>query len=679
MTEHITTVAGRRRRHPALDRWRTRRASARDVRRRLADRRHASSARSPAADAAEADAAVAAARAGVPGLGRARRRPSAPALLHAHRRRRREAASRSSPIVETADNGALLRSHRRGVMPRVAHNFRFFADWLRRAGPRDFDTRGHRNHVSWDPAGPVRADHAVERAADAGHLEGRARRSRPGNTVVLKPAEWSPLTASLLADIAAEAGLPAGVLNVVQGFGAEVGAALVAHPDVRRISFTGSVPTARHIAAAAAANLTPSQLRAGRQVAAARLRRRRPRPGRGPTPSSSTTTPARCASPAPGCSSRRRSPRSSPRRFLDQGARAAPGRPARRGHRRRPAASTPTTSSGSTASSGARSTPGATALLGGGPNTDLGGLYYRPDPAHRRRARTARSCSEEVFGPVLTLQTFDTEDEAVALANDTHFGLAAMLVTGDRGARRAGQRRGWSPARSGSTASSCATCAHRSAAPGSPASAARAAPGASTSTATSRTPSTRAERDGRTMGEVVGAGLLAHVPTIMLPEDDPPRAQRAARRSPWSPACERLRREVFERLDYDTVVVLDSHWATTVEFVVTAQPRRAGLYTSEELPRGMCRMPYDFPGDPELAHAIAGVRRQARHLDHRDRRPVPADPLRHRQPVEVPRRGAGQALGLASACCQTADTEDLLRLGRALARRHRRPRTARCC
>ena len=60
--------------------------------------------------------------------------------------------------METADNGALLRSHRRGVMPRVAHNFRFFADFLLDGlGHPDFDTRSHRNHVSWDPAGVARS------------------------------------------------------------------------------------------------------------------------------------------------------------------------------------------------------------------------------------------------------------------------------------------------------------------------------------------------------------------------------------------------------------------------------------------------------------------------------------------------------------------------------------------
>lgn len=61
---------------------------------------------------------------------------------------------------------------------------------------------------------------------------------------------------------------------------------------------------------------------------------------------------------------------------------------------------------------------------------------------------------------------------------------------------------------------------------------------------------------------------------------------------------------MFETVDYDTVVVLDSHWFTTVEFVVTAQDRRAGLFTAEELPRSMCRIPYDWRGDPELAFAM---------------------------------------------------------------------------
>jgi aromatic ring-opening dioxygenase catalytic subunit (LigB family) len=106
------------------------------------------------------------------------------------------------------------------------------------------------------------------------------------------------------------------------------------------------------------------------------------------------------------------------------------------------------------------------------------------------------------------------------------------------------------------------------------------------------------------MGEVVGAALIAHVPTIVLPEKIR-RELNHGEDSTLPAALEQLRKEVFETLDYDTVVVLDSHWATTVEFVVTAQERRQGLFTSEELPRGMSQRPYDFPGDPELAHLIA--------------------------------------------------------------------------
>ena len=72
------------------------------------------------------------------------------------------------------------------------------------------------------------------------------------------------------------------------------------------------------------------------------------------------------------------------------------------------------------------------------------------------------------------------------------------------------------------------------------------------------------------MGEVAGAGLLAHVPTIMLPYAERLELNEGKEIS-LVPGLERLRAEVFEVLDYDTVVVLDSHWHTTVEFVVAAQ------------------------------------------------------------------------------------------------------------
>jgi aromatic ring-opening dioxygenase catalytic subunit (LigB family) len=105
------------------------------------------------------------------------------------------------------------------------------------------------------------------------------------------------------------------------------------------------------------------------------------------------------------------------------------------------------------------------------------------------------------------------------------------------------------------------------------------------------------------MGEVVGAGLVAHVPTIMLPEETRRELNRGEDFS-LVRGLEDLRSDVFEQVDHDTVVVLDSHWFTTVEFVVTAQDRRAGLFTSEELPRGMMRIPFDWLGDPELAGAM---------------------------------------------------------------------------
>ena len=112
-------------------------------------------------------------------------------------------------------------------------------------------------------------------------------------------------------------------------------------------------------------------------------------------------------------------------------------------------------------------------------------------------------------------------------------------------------------------------------------------------------------------------------------------------------------------------MVLDSHWFTTVEFVVTAQDRRAGLFTAEELPRGMCRIPYDWRGDPELAHAMAGAGG-----DHSTWVTAIDDQY---LPIYYATLNLWKFLGegldkrwISVSVAQTGETEDFLRAGRAL-------------
>ncbi|MET9145761.1 aldehyde dehydrogenase [Streptomyces sp. NPDC004042] len=372
--------------------------------------------------AMEAAAAVAAAKAAFPAWATTPRAERA-RLLHAIadgvERRLEELA-----LVETTDNGALLRSHRRGVMPRVAHNFRFFADWLLELDHEDFTTRGHTNHVTWDPAGPcvlitpwnaplMLATWKVAPALAA------------GDTVVLKPAEWSPLTASLLADIATEAGLPAGVLNVVQGYGSEVGDPLTAHPDVRRISFTGSVPTARHIAASAAANLTPLSLELG---------------GKSPLlvfadadlDLAADLAVEQYDNAGQVCLAATRILVEAPvaeeftRRFTEKAAALRQGDPREEATDIGPTIH-PRQLEKIDGFVRRALEAGARAVIGGHRGA---GRYYAPTLLTDVR-QDSEIVQEEVFGPVLTLQTFDDEDEAVRLANDTRFGLAATVATGD--------------------------------------------------------------------------------------------------------------------------------------------------------------------------------------------------------------------------------------------------------
>lgn len=167
-----------------------------------------------------------------------------------------EANNDEIAIVETMDMAFLHESMKVRLVARGATNFRLYADLAIQHQERTWDGRGGAHVVQSMPAGPA----VIITPWNAPFMLSTWKISpalAAGNSVILKPAEWSPLSASLLADLAHEAGFPAGAFNVVQGIGEEVGAALVADKRVRRISFTGSPPTARHIGKAAAQNIVP--------------------------------------------------------------------------------------------------------------------------------------------------------------------------------------------------------------------------------------------------------------------------------------------------------------------------------------------------------------------------------------------------------------------------------------
>lgn len=377
--------------------------------------------------AAEIDLAVSAARAAFPGWAKTPRVERA-RIMHAIADGV-EARLEELAQVETHDNGALIRSHRRGVMPRVAHNFRFFADWLLNELHHDpFETRGHTNVVSWDPSGvaalitPWNAPLMLASWKIAPALAS-------GDTVILKPAEWTPLSASLLCDIAKEAGLPDGVFNVVQGFGNEAGAALVAHPGISRISFTGSVPTAKLVARAAADNLTPCSLELG---------------GKSPLivmddadlELAVTLAVEQYDNAGQVCLAGTRLLVHEKIRedfltgFKERVSKIVQGDPRVDGTDIGPQIHEKQFTKILGYINRAKAA-GADVEVGGGANENLGGLYIHPTLISHA-APGSEILTDEVFGPVLTLQTFSTDEEAVSMANGTEFGLAAVLVSGNR-------------------------------------------------------------------------------------------------------------------------------------------------------------------------------------------------------------------------------------------------------
>jgi betaine-aldehyde dehydrogenase/5-carboxymethyl-2-hydroxymuconic-semialdehyde dehydrogenase len=338
--------------------------------------------------------------------------------------------------VENADNAMLLRSLRARVIHRGARNYRSYADLAVRYEERDWRSQGTWNRVQRMPAGPA----AVITPWNAPFMLSTWKTApalAAGCTVVLKPAEWAPLSCSLLGDLISEAELPPGVFNIVQGLGEEAGAALVAHPLLRRISFTGSPETGRLIGFAAARNLVPFTAELG---------------GKGPFIIFEDADLDAAARKAAGqyddagqvclAGTRLLVQESVAEEFMELFHRFADE------HVLGDPRSDTTTVSPlihpdhleRVEGFVERARAAGQKILRGGRRSDAGPLFYEPTLIEPT-SNDAEVVQREVFGPVLTIQTFADEDEAVALANSTEYGLSGIVYTGALGrADRVGRR-----------------------------------------------------------------------------------------------------------------------------------------------------------------------------------------------------------------------------------------------
>jgi len=329
--------------------------------------------------------------------------------------------------VECLDMAMLEESLRLRVVARAARNFRAYADLAVDYEPRRWDSNTTHNTVLRMPAGPT----VVITPWNAPFMLSTwkcAPALAAGNTVVLKPAEWSPLSCSLLMDFVQEADFPPGVFNLVQGAGEVAGAALVAHPLVRRISFTGSPETGRLIGVAAAQNLVPFTAELG---------------GKGPFVVFADADLDLAAKRAAGMyddagqvclAGTRLIVEDSVRDEFFTRFSAATSQHVL-GDSRDPATTiSPLIHPEHLARVEGfveRARANGDRVVFGGNRWRADGLWYQPTLIEPRD-NDSEVVQREIFGPVLTLQSFHGEREAHDLANSTRYGLSAMVFTADQ-------------------------------------------------------------------------------------------------------------------------------------------------------------------------------------------------------------------------------------------------------
>jgi aminomuconate-semialdehyde/2-hydroxymuconate-6-semialdehyde dehydrogenase len=376
-------------------------------------------------DAADVDAAVAAAQS-APVLPVAERAALLERVADAIEARLEEFAE-----AEARDSGKPLALTRGGDVPRGLDNLRFFASAIRSGETAFHAMEGGFNYTLRQPLGVVAT---ITPWNFPFHLFTWkvAPAIAMGNAVVAKPSELTPTTATMTAEVFSLCGAPPGLLNVVHGVGGEAGEALVNHPFVKAISFTGSTAAGRRIAGAAAPALKKVSLELG---------------GKNPTVvfadadfDAALAGAARAAFFNTGqvclCGSRLLVERSIAARFTDalvkESAKWMPpdglGALVSAAHRDKVESYVKLAQS-----------EGGTIAVGGRRLPPEGGCYFATTVITGLDA-CARAAQEEIFGPVVSVTSFEDEADAIAIANDTLYGLGAGVWTRDQGtAFRAGR------------------------------------------------------------------------------------------------------------------------------------------------------------------------------------------------------------------------------------------------
>lgn len=338
-------------------------------------------------------------------------------------------------ITEANDAGVLLSRMRHGVVPRAMLNINWFGDEALTLQNRTIETPQATHFIRHEAAGAC----AIITPWNAPLLLSTWKIGPAlacGNTVVLKPPEWAPLTCSLLADAADAAGIPPGVFNVVQGTGAVTGARLVSDKRIARISFTGSVATGRQIAQAAGANLTPCSLELG-----------------GKSPFIVLADADLDAAAATGALMYRNASQVclAGTRFLVD-ARVIEEFVARlKTYVQRLSIGDPRNDATEVGpiihprqldrikGFVERATAAGAEVLWGGDVHPFGPLYYQPTMLTNVR-QSDEIVQEEVFGPVLVLQQFTDDDQAIELANSTDYGLGGVCYGETEHARQVSEQ-----------------------------------------------------------------------------------------------------------------------------------------------------------------------------------------------------------------------------------------------